>query len=352
MSYEVIKADIHRDRRAIIEFWDSHNDKKLGPKFDWIYTSNPDGEASTFLLKHSELEGYVGMASVFPRKFAIKNETYTGGIQGDFYIQSKHRTFGPALMLIRAILNAITELDLDFLYAFPNRKAEPIFRRAGYEYLGSTKKYIRLFNTQRLLKEKTPIPDSLVKWFGPLANGLINGSYPDAWTFNFGRYRTRVSSTLDFDVEHLLNDYQAGWFTSLKSKTYLAWKYEQDPDDDNLFFYISDRTDKVVGCIVFCIEQPNLVQIREILHTQDQYTLHALIGLFFKRMRTENHEYAYAQIYENSGILRAYNNLDLTVSDQGRKIAYAVNGNRKTSERVSRLLHSPSFCLTKSDEDS
>lgn len=352
MSYEIIKADIDQDRDAIIEFWDSHNEKTIKPKFDWFYKDNPDGEATTFLVKHAETPGYVGMASVFPRKFAYKDELYTAGIQGDFFIQNKHRTFGPALMLIRTIINSISELDLDFLFAFPNRKAEPIFRRAGYDYLGSTKKYTRLFKIERLLTDKTPIPDSLAKLISPVTNQLVNLSYPDAWTFNLGRFSARVTDKLDFNMDHLLDEYQKSWFTSLKTTTYLSWKYEQDPDDENQFFYITNRSNQVVGCIIFCFEHPNLIQIREILHTQDQYTLSALIGLFFKHMNRDNCEYAYAQLYEHSGILRAYNNLDLTIADQGRKVACALNKDKETYDKVSRLLHSPQFCLTKSDEDS
>jgi hypothetical protein len=351
MSYEILKADIQKDRQAILDFWNSHNDKPLDEKFDWFYQSNPDGPATTYLVKHSDTPGYVGIASVFPRKFQFKEESFTAGIQGDFFIQSNHRSFGPALMLIRAIVNSLEDSDLDFLYCFPNRKAEPIFRRAGYEYLGATKKYTRLFDIRRLLAEKTPIPDNLASAISPIANLLVNFKYPDMWTFNFGRFETGITNKLDFDIDHLSTQYHKSWFSSHKTRSYLEWKYEQDPDDDNKFFYLKDNSGRVVGCIVYCHEENNLVHIREILHTEDQYTLSSLIGLFYKKIRQSNCEYVYAQIYENSGILRTTNNLDLTVSDQGRKIYFSANTNKESHRRITHLLRSSHFCLSSSDED-
>jgi hypothetical protein len=352
MSYEIIKADIYRDRQAITEFWNRNNEKKIDKKFDWFYLSNPDGPASTFLINHQETSQCVGMASVFPRQFVYQNESFTAGINGDFFIQREHRSFGPALMLIRAILEHLEKSDTDFLLTFPNRKAEPIFRRAGYRRLGGINKYVRLFDLQRLLSVKADIPEKVSRIISPLANLLVNLTYPDSWTFNYGRFDTCTSRTLDFDIDELVEQYHSSWLAPLKSKQYLQWKYELDPDDDNLFFLLKEKSNRVVGLIVFCLEPKNIVQIREIVHTDDEYTLLTLIGSFFRHIKKANCEYAYAYMYENSGILRSSNNLDLTPYNRGRTIFYAVNPQRENSERITRLIHSTKLCLTKNDEDS
>jgi hypothetical protein len=352
MSYEIIKSDIHEDGDTIIGLWNKNNEKKIDQKFDWMYLSNPDGLASTWLVKQQETSDIVGMASVFPRNFRFNDRVYKAGIQGDFFIQKDHRSFGPALMLIRAIVKSLENSDIDFLYAFPNRQAKPIFRRAGYNYLGATKKHIRLLNINRLLADKTNLPNSLLNIVGPISNQLIKLIYPDTWVFNFGRFETRITNTIDFDIEYLLSKYHESCFTTEKTDYYLKWKYENDPDDNNLFFYIKDNALRVLGCIVFCIEPNNIIQIREILHTHNQSTLAALLALFFKHIKKWDVEYAYAQIYENSGFLAPSNHLDLTLSDQGRKIVYTLNPNRQMSSQISKLLHSNAFCLFSSDEDS
>lgn len=353
MSYEIIRADIEKDRTTILDFWNQNNEKKINKKFDWFYLSNPDGLATTYFIKHSDTPGIVGMASIFPRKFVFKQDVYTAGIQGDFLIHPDHRSFGPALMLIKAIVNSLEDSEYDFLYGFPNRKAELIFRRAGYHQLGSIKKYTRLFDIHRLLSSKAQIPRSLTTLLSPVANLLLNFIYPDTWSYNFGRYKAGVTNKLDFDITPLTTQYNHNWFTSQKSPRYLEWKYEQDPDDDNKYFYLKDRMDRIVGCIIFCHEEQNLVQIREILHTNDQYSLTSLLGLFFKKIKKDSRcEYAYTQMYENSGILRSTNNLDLTVSGQGRKIFYAINKNKASNTKLSQLLLSSHLCLMESDEDS
>jgi hypothetical protein len=192
----------------------------------------------------------------------------------------------------------------------------------------------------------------LSKFVSPISNQLVKLIYPDTWAFNLGRFEEKITNTLDFDIQHLSNLYHQNCFATDKTKDYLKWKYESDPDDDNKFFYIKNASQHVVGCIVFCIEPSNYVQVREILHTQDPCILTALMGLFFKHAKKANCEYAYAQIYEKSGILTSSNNLDLTVSNHGRKIFYVTNPSKSTEAQLDNYLHSPYFNLFKSDEDS
>jgi hypothetical protein len=351
MSYEIIKSDTLKDQQIILDFWNNNHKKILDEKFSWMYCSNPDGLASTWLVKHSESSNIVGMMSSFPRRFRYKDITFKGGIQGDFLIHRKHRSLGPALMLLKATVESLENSDYDFLLAFPNKKAEPVFKRAGYSCLGVTKKYSRLFDISRLLADKTPMPNILLKLASPISNQLIKLIYPDTWFFNLGRFETMITDTLDFDIQHLSCLYHQSCFATDKTNDYLKWKYENDPDDDNKFFYIRDASQRVVGCIVFCGEDSNYVHVREILHTQETNILAALLGLFFKQIKKTNCEYAYALIYENSGILASSNNLDLTISEHGRKIFYMINPRKPTETKLDSYLHSPHFNLFTSDQD-
>lgn len=352
MSYVIVKSDIRKDKDAIIRFWNENNAKSLDKKFQWMYLSNPDGLASTWLIKKQETSDIIGMASIFPRKFCYDNRTYNAGIQGDFFIHKDHRSFGPALMLIRTVIKYFKNSDIDFLYAFPNRKAEPIFRRAGYESLGTLRKYTRLFDIKDLLAAKTNLPNPLLRIISPISNQLLKLIYPDTWILNFNLYDVKITNTIDFDIDFLLKIYHDNCFTVHKTTRYLKWKYENDPDDNNYFFYIKDNTHRVLGCIVFCIESNNIIQIREILHTYNQSTLSALLALFFKHIKKDNINYAYAIIYDNCSFMVHSNNLDLTPSRRGRNIVYTLNPNTEEDTQISNLLHSQSFFLCNSDEDS
>jgi predicted N-acetyltransferase YhbS len=351
MSYHVFKADYSTDKNLILDFWNQHNKKKLDNKFSWIYQSNPHGVATTWLLRHEDDTKIVGMASVFPRVFRYRDKTFTAGIQGDFFVDNKHRSFGPALMLIREIINSVEELDYHFLFAFPNKNAEPIFRRAGYTQLGRINKYTRLFDLSRLLSEKNILPQGLVSILSPVLNQITNIAYPDAWIFNYGRYDIEITKSLDCDLDDLMESYHQNTFSTHKSKEYISWKYEKDPDDTNLYFLLKENN-KVVGYIVFCVEEDRFVYLREIIHNQTPVVLSTLLALFFKKVKNLNCEYAYAQIYEKSNLLLSANNLDLAESKQDSKLVYLVNKGKKDSESVDRLIKSRHFNLFKSDEDS
>jgi hypothetical protein len=351
MSYDVVKADINKDSDIIIDFWNQNNPKNLDEKFAWMYSSNPDGEASTWLVKHRETSEIVGMASVFPRKFRFKDEFFIGGIQGDFFVSSKHRSFGPALMLIRALVDSLTELDYDFLFGFPNKQAELIFRRAGYAQLGITKKYIRLFNVKRLLSEKKYLPKKLIDIASPVINVIVNYTYPDSWVFNLGRFKTELSNKIIHNIEGLADLYHQETFSTNKTKEYLSWKYENDPDEENMFFFLL-QNDCAVGCIIFSIEEDKFVNVKDVLHNHDAPSLKTLFALFFRHMKKTNCEYAYVQMYAGSSLLTSTNNLDMTESKQGRKVVYTTNLNRPRSAQLEVLINSRCFTLSKSDEDS
>jgi hypothetical protein len=254
-------------------------------------------------------------------------------------------------MLIRAIAKSLEDTDYDFFLLFPNEKAEPIFKRADYKYLGMTKKYMRVFNVTLLLTDKTPIPIFLSKLISPALNQLVKLIYPDTWFFNLGRFETKTTKTLDFETQYLSSLYHQNCFATDKTKDYLKWKYENTPGSENIFFYIIDTSQRVVGCIVFCVEASNNVQIREILHTQEPSILEALLGLFFKHIKKFKYEYAYALIYENSSILTSSNYLDLTISDYRRKVFYITNPSKSTEAQLNDYLHSPFFNLFASDQD-
>jgi hypothetical protein len=351
MSYTIIPADCIEDKDSIIRFWNANNTKHLDEKYAWFYQANPDGIAKVWLVKHEESNQTIGMGSLFPRRFQFGNQIVNAAVHGDFFIHSNHRSFGPALMLIRSIARSIVDSDYDFIYGFPNIKAEPIVKYAGYTRLGQTRKYTRLFKVDRLLRDKLSIPAFASTILGTIANPLLRLLYPDGWIFNFDRYRTQVTRRLDSDIDPLLDAYRNTCYTTFKSREHLNWKYTDDPDDNNLFFTIHDRNGHIAGCIPFCHGENNTIVIREILHPPEHRILYDLLALFFKYAAAQNAEYAYVQIYENSYILTQHNNLDLFDTREGQSIYCLINPQLEEKDELLRLITSPRLNLYKTDQD-
>ena len=350
MKYVVNKADILKEKQRIIDFWNENNKNELDEKFSWFYESNPDGIADTWLLTKETSSEIVGMATLFPRFFNNQGKTYRAGIQGDFFISKKHRSFGPALTLIRSISESFKDLNYDFIYGFPNRAAEPILRRAGFKRLGCLEKHVRLFDIERLLNEKFHAHNTIISATAKLGNVFLSLLYPDTWNFNFKRHRVKASLSIQNNVKDLTDSYSRSCFSTQKSFEYLRWKYEQDPDDKNFFFTVLDLDDTIIGCIVYRFDN-NTIEIREIIYRNNQLEFMDLLSRFFRYAKSKNVEYAYFVSYENSCVLSRIADLQLSRANQGRSIYFLTNKMADSDGEITRLITESKLNLHNTDED-
>lgn len=349
-NYKIIAADTLRDKEPILQFWNSHNEKKLDEKYAWIYESNPDGIAETWLLKNDESPDILGIATLFPRYFQNNNVLYKSGILGDFFIHPKHRTLGPAVMLLNAIISSMNELGLSFIYGFPNERAEPVLKRVGFKALGDCVRYVKLFDIERLLIEKLSIPPSIARILAPIGNQLLK---THDWSACF-RKRRKIkilhTSAPNPDVESLLTKHHDIYFSARKSYDYLKWKYASDPDDKNYFFHLYDGNENISGCIVYRFDYTT-VDIREVLYGYEQSKLIDLLTQFFKYIGNKNIEYAYIEGYEECGLFTRMRDLKLQTSKTKRSIYILINPNHNDSETLAALLASDRINLLITDQD-
>ncbi|MCU7827488.1 MAG: GNAT family N-acetyltransferase [Candidatus Thiodiazotropha sp. (ex Myrtea sp. 'scaly one' KF741663)] len=350
MKYSVAQVDILKEKEAIINFWNENNQKKLNEKFSWIYESNPDGSANVWLLTDNESSDIVGMVTLFPRNFEYSGKTYRAGILGDFYIQKYHRSFGPALMLIRTVTESFETLNFDFIYGFPNTSATPVLRRAGFTQLGRLVKYVRLFNIERLLQSKIINSTIITQLISIFAKPFISLLYPDTWNYNYGRYNFSVSNSIHLGINDLIDNYNETCFSTQKSYKYLNWKYEQDPDDDNIFFNMFDKHEKCIGCVVFRLDS-NTVEIRELIHTDNPRQTADLLSGFFKYVKRKKAEYAYLIPYENSCILSLVSDLQLSRGDRFGAIVFLTNKQKDFNGEITKLLTASKINLYLTDQD-
>ena len=57
----------------------------------------------------------------------------TAGVAIDFAILQEHRGFGPALKHQRMVTKDLKDRGINFIYAYPNKQAEPVFKRVRYK---------------------------------------------------------------------------------------------------------------------------------------------------------------------------------------------------------------------------
>ena len=149
MSYQVVQADIERDKGTILRFWRENSPKSLDSKYRWIYENNPAGKPMVWMIRHVESGECVGITALFPRRMSTRNGTVLAGVAGDLFVNEKHRTLGPAVKLLRSTLTAVHEGKVDLIYTFPNKAADGVVRAAGYRRLGKLVRLVKVLRTAR-----------------------------------------------------------------------------------------------------------------------------------------------------------------------------------------------------------
>jgi len=114
-------------------------------RYDWAYLDNPDGVASVWLAETADGEA-VGTSAAFPRHFRVKGNTVRALVLSDFVIDSRFRTLGPAVALLRATLGSIDDGSYDFALDHPSDSMLAVYKRLGGTELGRLRRHARLVN--------------------------------------------------------------------------------------------------------------------------------------------------------------------------------------------------------------
>lgn len=143
-------------------------------KFDWFYKEAPIPPETVFVLAAGEDDEpgrIVGTAGVGIREFSIRGEMIRAALLADMAVDSEHRKLLPALKLARE--SHVYSLEQHpMLYGFPNQKAVGVFRRAGYQQLGSMARYARVLRHAGYV-ERLAAHDRVPAWAAHLATGQV-----------------------------------------------------------------------------------------------------------------------------------------------------------------------------------
>jgi hypothetical protein len=79
----------------------------------------------------------------FPRQFTLREHTLAAGLLVDVMVAKSHRTFLPALRLVRQMVaNSNEDGDVDFLYAAPNTSANALLKAARFSTVGTLDRFV------------------------------------------------------------------------------------------------------------------------------------------------------------------------------------------------------------------
>ncbi len=229
MAVHIREADLHSDRRLIIDFLYQHLTRQSnGHRFDWLYLNNPFGRARVWIATDIQTWSAVGMVSAFPRRVYVKGREELGWVLGDFCIHEKYRSLGPALQLQRACFAAADSARIAFCYDFPNLSMMAIYQRLQIRPFGQIVRLARPLRVNRKVREIVKIPilaqglsragNLLLRLYDPYprVNQALTISFLDG---KFGEEFSLLAQEVGRKYEVCLQ----------RSAEYLNWRYLANP---------------------------------------------------------------------------------------------------------------------------
>ncbi|MBT8341612.1 MAG: GNAT family N-acetyltransferase [Desulfatitalea sp.] len=348
MAYEVLLADLKKDKNDILAFWNGFHKKSLDLKLDWIYFNNPDGFPNLFKVIHVASGKIAGMTTLFPRTFYINGVEMRSAVAGDFLVHPAHRMLGPAIMLQRNTLKYAKDGKFDFLYGFPNTTAEVVMSRIGYRVVGQRVRMTKILKSKNRLKEKKIAGFSL-RFAAPqvdLGLKLLSG---ETLTRQCTRYICRYINEIDERFDDF-NDAirKNGIIVGQRNAQFVRWKYFQDPDEQHAIFGVFTKDEsRLLGYIVFTIKKKK-VEVRDFVLPADQYSSRCLLKAMIMNLRKDGIESIGFCFLENKAAVSLLKFFGFFKRDDDRRIYVYFNGQKFTD---TLMLNPENWFLTIGDQD-
>src|SRR5947208_218760 len=138
MSVRIRRAVLESDQASLIDLVRRHlTPRSNSERFRWLYCDSPHGVARAWLACAADSGAAVGAAAAFPRRVWLDGKEKRCWVLGDFCLDEKYRSLGPALQLQRACLEVLAEYPDEFCYDFPSQSMMTVYRRLDIQPTGT-----------------------------------------------------------------------------------------------------------------------------------------------------------------------------------------------------------------------
>jgi hypothetical protein len=166
MSLVVRSAAAVEDQQLMVELQNRNLPDRLEGRFEWRHFANPAGPAWSWFLHEKNKDATVAMVSVFPRYMFVDGKKVVCGQVGEFVVDAKYRSLGPAVMLQRATLGIVDSGAIAICYDCPpHDQGMSTFRRLGMHANSEVFRYALPLRSDEFLQKR--LGD------GPLARPVI-----------------------------------------------------------------------------------------------------------------------------------------------------------------------------------
>lgn len=198
-------------------------------RYNWLYKLS-NLKPITYLAFENFTEQAVGVSALHVNEYLCLGKKCKVAIAADFGVMPKYRVFGPAKALQRNIINSVEIHEVDFILAYPNKKAMKLMESVGYSSVSKTTMCVKFIDS-------TDIIGKIVKSryaaaiFAKVYNYLV--ALLDAVFITI--FRKWTIQTID-SVEELIkanvqmpSNPSPPKIEKVKDLRYLFWRYELNP---------------------------------------------------------------------------------------------------------------------------
>ena len=263
-AYTIKVGAVADNTQAVLELWrsgfaDLHG-AAASAKLAQSYLDNPAGPGVFFFLESAEVAGFIGVQSLVQRIFHHRDHLVMAGIMADYVVDPRHRSLGPALLLLQSS-SACGRENFGFIYGMPNKKAQPVLKRAGLTPLGMMVRYSKPLRSRPFLSSRIG-----PRWLA-LAAPLVDAGMAVLDSMRALRIRQPLSwqqvSADDAGLDMI-------WFGSdrrqltlaERSRRILAWRYPVAAADWLVFIARCRRSGEAIGYVV-CRQRNDVMVISD-----------------------------------------------------------------------------------------
>jgi GNAT superfamily N-acetyltransferase len=249
-----VEADGERIASALTSYLTPHANRA---RFDWLYKRNPHGKVRVWLAIDADRE-IIGSAAAFPRRLYTAQEEKTGWVFGDFCVSDRYRSLGPALLLQRALLQAVNSEGVALGYDFPSAAMMAIYKRLGVKPAGRMIRLAKPLRADRIVRRRIK-SEALAAGVSALANILLSirhcPSKKDS-SISFDSHDRRCDEEFTLLAERLGSLYG---HCVRRCADYLNWRYLENPYC-KLRMITARRRGRLVGFTVFApVDQDGVI---------------------------------------------------------------------------------------------
>jgi hypothetical protein len=175
-------------------------------------------------------------------------------IAGDFAVDKKHRAYGPALPLQKAVQARVEDDDIAFILGLPNKLSEAVFLRIGYAEIGTIERYVKIMRTEHKL-EKHIKPQAIVKISSKILDFGMEKLSKEATYKHSSSCSIETPNLFDKRFDDLWKN-GAKQFEIIEERisNFLNWRYVQFPMRRYHIFSLVNAEQAIVGYVVYHIE--------------------------------------------------------------------------------------------------